>query len=348
MPLELVAIAPRQIGYLEYTDRDPVGNEVLVQTTLSGVKHGTEINLYRGTNPFAHEVWDPLLRLFRPPREGESVEPFFPQPLGSWAAGVVRAVGTDVRKFRIGDQVHGAWNHRQTVTKPEDALYPITPPADAETMLFTDPARFALAAAHDAEIKLGDRVAVFGMGAIGLLAVQMARLTGAAQVFAVDVIASQLALAKQLGAAVVINADARDPALAIKEATDNAGVDVAIEISGAYSALQHAIRCAHREGLVVTVSYYGDTRGRVDLSREWHHNRIELRSSMPVWGNTHRRQPMWDLARLARTAMDLLETQRLVVKPLVGARMPFERAAEAYALIDEQPDRSVKTVLLYD
>jgi threonine dehydrogenase-like Zn-dependent dehydrogenase len=104
----------------------------------------------------------------------------------------------------------------------------------------------------------------------------------------------------------------------------------------------------HREGLVVTVSFYGDEAGHVDLSSEWHHNRITLRSSMPAWGCAHRCYPMWDRARLERVAIGLLEEQKLQVKPLIGARIPFERAAEAYAMIDESPGDKVKILLTYD
>jgi threonine dehydrogenase-like Zn-dependent dehydrogenase len=123
---------------------------------------------------------------------------------------------------------------------------------------------------------------------------------------------------------------------------------VAVEISGAYPALQQAIRCVHREGLVVAASYYGDQTGRIDLAREWHHNRITLRSSMPVWGCSHRWQPMWDFSRLERVAIKLLEEQRLQVSPLIGARFPFERAAEAYARIDAAPGGAVKILLTYE
>lgn len=348
MSLELIVESPRSIAFTEYEDRALVGDEVLVQTTVSGIKHGTEINLYRGIVPFADQVWDPSLRLFRPLRDGEELEPFFPHSLGSWAAGEVIQVGPEVRRFKPGDHVHGGWKHRQTALMAEDDLYPVNDRVDDEIMVFSDPARFALAGVHDAAIKLGDRVAVFGLGAIGMLALQMAHLNGAGQIFAVDPIPGRLKLAQDLGAEVTINPTECDAGLAIKEATGGAGADVAIEISGTYAALQQAIRSVHREGVVVTVSYYGDEQGRVDLSSEWHHNRITLRSSMPVWGCTHRQQPMWDLARLERVAIGLLEEQRLQVKPLIGARIPFERAAEAYATIDRDPGDKVKILLTYD
>ena len=347
MPQELVVISPKTIGFSSYEDRQPAGDEVLIQTQVSGIKHGTELNMYRGTLPFASELWDPALRLFRSPGEGESVAPFYPHTLGSWAAGVVLKVGPEVRTFQKGDLVHGEWKHRQTVLKPETALYRIPEKVDGETMVFTDPARFALAAIHDAEIKLGDQVAVFGLGAIGMLALQMARLDGAGQIIAVDPIPERLELACQLGADLAINPGETDAGMAIKAATAGRGVDVALEISGAYASLQQAIRSVHKEGLVVTASYYGDRTTLLDLSREWHHNRITLRSSMPVWDCAHRNHPMWDLGRLERVAISLLEEQKLNVKPLIGARIPFEDAAEAYHLIDQSAGDKIKIVLTY-
>ncbi|HUV89390.1 MAG TPA: zinc-binding dehydrogenase [Anaerolineae bacterium] len=352
MPLELVVASPRKIAFVEYEDRDPLGNEVLVQTTVSGIKHGTELNTYRGVVPFADQVWDTHLRVFRPLHEDERSEPFFPHKMGSWAAGVVTKVGPAVCRFKPGDRVHGEWKHRQTVIMTEDRLYPIKDSVADEVMVFTDPARFALAGIHDAAIKLGDRVAIFGLGAIGMLALPMARLSGAGQIFAVDPIPARLELTRQFGADVTdvlvrIDPLEREAGLAIKEASGGAGADVALEISGGYAALQQALRCVHREGLVVTVSFYGDNKGRVDLSSEWHHNRITLRSSMPVWGCSHRCYPLWDMARIERTAIGLLEEGRLPVEPLTGARIPFERAAQGYAMIDESPGDNVKVLLTY-
>jgi threonine dehydrogenase-like Zn-dependent dehydrogenase len=121
-----------------------------------------------------------------------------------------------------------------------------------------------------------------------------------------------------------------------------------LEIAGSYAALQQAIRCVHKEGLVVTAGYYGDSSSQVDLAREWHHNRITLRSSMPVWNCSHRNQPMWDLARIERVAISLLEEKKLKVMPLIWERIPFERAPEAYELINHTPGIKAKILLTYD
>jgi threonine dehydrogenase-like Zn-dependent dehydrogenase len=56
---------------------------------------------------------------------------------------------------------------------------------------------------------------------------------------------------------------------------------------------------------------------------------------------------MWDLRRLERTAVDLLAGQALQARPLIGARIPFARAAEAYALIDTAPAGHIKVLLTY-
>ncbi len=71
MPLELIVRSPKVIDFVEYEDREPLGDEILVQTLISGIKHGTELNMYRGTLPFANELWDPDLRLFRTPQAKE-------------------------------------------------------------------------------------------------------------------------------------------------------------------------------------------------------------------------------------------------------------------------------------
>jgi threonine dehydrogenase-like Zn-dependent dehydrogenase len=348
MPLELYVESPRKVVLKEYEDCDPKEKEVLIQTVVSGIKSGTEINLYHGENPFVNEVWDQDLRLFRPPRDGEAVTPFYPHTLGSWAAGVVKKAGTGVIRFKPGDLVHGEWKHRQTALMAEDSIYPLSQESDFETMIFTDPARFALAAIHDASIILGDRVAIFGMGAIGLIAIQMAKLNGASTIIAIDKIPNRLELAKGLSADLVFNPQSCDVGLSIKEATGGVGVDVAIEISGAYSALQQAIRCVHQEGLVVAASYYGDTISKIDLAREWHHNRITLRSSMPVWNCSHRNQPMWNLERIEHYAIKLLEDKKITVKPLIGERIPFEQAAKAYEMISDNAYANAKILLTYE
>ena len=340
---EFVVTAPREIQFREYQERPLKPDEVRLRAIVSGIKHGTEMALYRGKTPFLDRAFDPDLRLFLPREMGGS---FYPINLGSWLVGEVIEAGAQVTRFRVGDLVHGEMPHRPTNTRPESTLFPLKPGMKPEHALFTDPAIFALVVVHDAQIKVGDHMAIFGMGALGLLAAQIARMNGAETVIAVDMLENRRQLARQLGADAALDPQAGDVALAIKQQTGGKGVDVAIEISGAYPALQAAIRCIQPGGVVVAASYYSGSP-QIELGAEWHHNRPTLISSMPVWGMPHRCAPLWDLRRVEETALRLIESERLQVAPLISKRFRYEDAPQAYQFIDEHPDQTIKTLLDY-
>lgn len=343
MPQEFLVTAPGTIEFHEYTEPKIQADEVRVKSLVSGIKTGTEMALYQGKTPFLNQQFDPELRLFKPAEQ----KGLYPCNLGSWLTGTIMEVGLKVKKFKPGDLVHGGLPHRPTNVCKENALYLLKESMSPETALFMDPAIFALQAVHDAQIKVGDNVAIFGMGALGLLAVQIARLNGAERIFAVDLLANRLKLATQFGADVCLNASQCDVGMEVKKLTMGKGVDVGIEISGSYSALQSAIRSVHPGGLLVTASYFKGNGNQINLGAEWHHNRLTLISSMPVWGMPHRNYPMWDLKRIELTALKLLETKRLVTSPMIEMRFPYSKAVEAYQFINADPGAAVKVIFEY-
>jgi threonine dehydrogenase-like Zn-dependent dehydrogenase len=343
MPTEFVVTAPYTIEYREYQEPPLAPDQVRVRAVVSGIKHGTEMSLYGGDTPFKDQIFDPELRMFLS-GEGKGL---YPCRLGSWLVGEVIEAGSAATQFRPGDMVHGEMAHRPTNAVSEARLFPLKRGMRPELAVFTDPTIFALGAIHDAQVKVGDNVAVFGMGALGLIAIQIARLNGARRVFAVDRLENRLALAREFGADEAINAAEVDPALAIKRGTGSKGVDVAIDISGAYAALQSAIRSVHPGGLLVSASYFKGDRSALDLGAEWHHNRLTLVGSMPVWGMPHRCAPMWDLERLRSTALWLVESGQVQVEPMITQRFRYEQAPEAYRFIYEHPEAGVKTLLDY-
>ncbi len=343
MPREFVLSGPRQIEFRDYTDPPPSAGEVRVRSIVSGIKHGTEMALYLGTTPFLTQRFDLECRLFLPQEQPE----FYPTRLGSWLTGEVVEVGEGVTRFQVGDLVHGGLPHRPTNIARVEQLHHLGPNMSPETALFADPAIFALNAVHDSRIKLGDEVAVFGLGAIGLLAVQMARLNGARRIFGVDLIATRRELARRYGADEVLDPAQGDVALDIKRATQNKGVDAALEISGSYAALQQAIRCVQVGGLVVAASYYKGNASALSLGAEWHHNRPTLISSMAVWGCPHRAHPLWDLDRLEGTAINVLAQGLVSTEGMVTHRVPYADAPRAYELIAAHPEEAIKVVLTY-
>jgi 2-desacetyl-2-hydroxyethyl bacteriochlorophyllide A dehydrogenase len=205
----------------------------------------------------------------------------------------------------------------------------------------------ALQAIHDAHIKLGDSVVVFGMGVIGLLAAQMAKLNGASWVAAVDPLRLRRELALRFAADAAYDPAQEDVAFTIKANTPYLGADIAIEFSGNYRALNDAIRVVQMGGTVVAGGFYRGGGTPLTLGAEWHHNRVTLLSSMGVWDCPHRDHPTWNRERIHQAAIELIATGKLKSDGLVTHRVPFEKAAEAYQLIESQPQDAIKVLLTY-
>jgi len=351
MPKTLVLSGPRTLTFEEYA-LPPLGpRDVLLQAVLSGISHGTEMNLYRGTAPFAVKHFDGEHRVFV-----ANDEPGFqPTGLGYELVSRVVAVGRDAHSVRVGDLVHTATRHQPLtrINLDEDASAEIPMqvlPAGltAEQAVFGALVGVALAGVHDAQIKVGDDVVVYGLGTIGLLVVQLARLNGALHITAVDPIARRRELALTLGADVAFDPTTQDPGAWLKQ-RDHAprGADVVLEVSGHYAALAGAIRCAHMGGTVVTMGYYQGSAAPLQLGEEWHHNRLNLVSSMAVWGCPSRFHPMWNRPRVTRTAFDLLARGLVCVDGFITHRYAYSDAPAAYRMIDEQGAETIKVVLDY-
>ena len=335
---------------LRLQDEDAPGlgpREIRVRSVVSGISHGTELNLYRGTSAFADRVFDRDLRAFVRP---DPPRPAYPATLGYELVGTVDEIGAEVRELQPGDLVHVGAPHRDEAVLDLDVAAastypPVLLPAGGslERWLFVSLGAVALVAAHDAGIKLGDHVAVIGLGAIGLLLVQIARLAGAGRISAVDPVASRRELALELGADEVFDPPA---ALAVKRGAG--GADVAVETSGVAAGLSDAIAAAGLGGTVVTVGFYQGGAAEVRLGEEWHHNRLDMVSSMGAWGAPHRAFPAWDRPRVMRTVVDLLASGALRADGLPVRHFPFEQAVEAYGWLDANPNEAVKVALTYD
>ncbi len=324
-------------------ERAPGAGEARAAALVSGISHGTELQLWRGTSPFHGKRFDPALRLLVDGEEGGS----YPLRIGYEWVGRVAEVGAGVTGVRPGELVHLPLPHGETHTFAVDEAaglpfrLPEGLPAERATLL--QGTTIAVQALHDASLKLGDRVAVFGLGTFGLLAVQLARMNGAAWIAAADPIPGRRALAEQLGADLTLDPLATDVGIELRR-PGGAGADVAIEFSGAYPALQDALRSVRVGGTVVAAGFYPG--GELRLGEEFHHNRLTLVASQGGWGNTPR-EPRWPRERARGLAADLLASGRLRVDELVTHRFPFADAAEAYELIDAHPADVLRVALVY-
>ncbi|MCI0394971.1 MAG: zinc-binding alcohol dehydrogenase [Chloroflexi bacterium] len=339
----LVFTGPRQAGFEEYEEPALRPDEVRLRTLYSGISAGTELTAYRGTNPYLHKRWEPGPRLFVP-AEKTSLE----YPVRGWGyeeVGEVIEAGSAVADVPLGARVFGAWGHRSHHVVPADYARSRLLPPGLEPILgiFSQIGAIALNGVHDGRIRLGETVAVFGLGGLGQIVAQAARHSGA-QVIAVDLHDARLEMAAQLGVHATINAGREKAAEVIKEVTGGRGADVCFEVSGYTAALNEAIRAAAYSARVVAMGFFqGEAQG-LYLGEEFHHNRINVVGSQ-IFGPDPELKYRWDQLRLAQTAIRLQAEGVLNLRPLITHVEPFDNGPALFATLDRTPEQVVQAVI---
>jgi 2-desacetyl-2-hydroxyethyl bacteriochlorophyllide A dehydrogenase len=341
----LVALrGPRDVGTDSYDEPLPAWGEVRLRTLFSGISAGTELTAYRGSNPYLNGRWDAERRLFV---DGTASWAYPVTVWGYEEVGEVAELGEGVTSVAEGDLVYGTWGHRSSAVVAAEWAAARRLPAGVPAVcgIFARIGAIALNAVLDADIHVGETVAVFGQGVPGLIATQLARLNGG-EVVAVDGIAGRLELAARLGADHVVDFTRESSPAAVKALTGGRGADVSIELSGAHQGLQDAIAATAYNSRVVASGFYQGEASALFLGREFHHNRIELVCSQ-ISGVSPRLGHRWDRERLERTVMELQARGRLDLEALVSHVVPMEDAAEAFRLLDERPGEAMQVVLRF-
>lgn len=335
--------APRQVDVVEI-DSDPLGpGQLRVRTLFSGISAGTELTAYRGTNVYLRKQWDSEQRLFTDDEQAWSY------PLTGWGyseVGVVTELAPDVRPDSapaVGELVYGIWGHRSEAVLPVAAVAGKRLPTGMDPVLgvFARVGAIALNAVLAADLHLGETVAIFGQGIIGLLASRLAVLSGAT-VIAVDTEPSRLEMSTQMGARHTVDAGGA-VAEQIRSLTGNTGADVVIEISGSYPGLQQAIRTAAVGGRVVAAGFYQGEGIGLNLGEEFHHNRISVVPSQ-IGGLPRALADRWDVDRLHQVFMGLVGDGRVEPAPLISRIVPVREAAAAYRMLDQDQGQALQVV----
>ncbi|MDE3838696.1 butanediol dehydrogenase [Bacillus methanolicus] len=139
---------------------------------------------------------------------------------------------------------------------PSKMVHKIPDHMTFEQAALVEPTAVAVHAVRQSGLQIGDSVAVFGTGPIGLLVIQAAKAAGASKIFAVEVSPERQEIAKRVGANIVVNPMEVDAVQTIKEHTNGLGVDVAFEVAGIEPTINAAVQATRSEGNVVNVSIW--------------------------------------------------------------------------------------------
>ncbi len=336
MPTELIAPAREEVAFNEYESRPLAPEEIRVRSRFGAAKHGSEMAMFQGYAGHRGN-YDGELHIFT--QESQMVK--YPNGLGNMCVGEVIEVGSEVRGISLGETVFAHGSFRQEHVWPADRARKLPNGVPWQAAVCLDPADFALGAVRDGHIRLGDAVAVFGMGAIGLFVVQLAKLAGAYPVIAVDPIPLRRDVALECGADTVMDPTTCDAGLEIKLATDRRGADVCVDYSGHYSALQAALRGVAYLGTVVAGAWPGSYPAGLDLGAEAHFNRPTIVFSRAC-SEPNPEYPNWDETRLFSVVWRLLCDGSLKSEPVVQPVVPFDDLLEAYPKIANAPEENVK------
>ena len=237
--------------------------------------------------------------------------------------------------WRLGNSIDGCQADYVRVPYAQANLAPIPDElTDEDCILLADIASTGISAAERADVRIGETVAVFAQGPIGLCATAGARLMGASLVIGIDSIEKRLALSTAIGADEVIDYTEQDPVAAIKRLTGGRGVDVAIEALGQQSTFEACLGATRPGGRVSSLGVYG---GKLEVPVE------------PFVYGIGDKQILTTLCpggkERMRKLMEMVRRGRLSLSPLITHHFTLDEIEEAYELFGSQRGGVVKVAI---
>jgi alcohol dehydrogenase len=237
--------------------------------------------------------------------------------------------------WRFGNTIHGCQAEYLLVPHANANLCPIPPDlTDEQVLMCPDIMSTGFAGAERGQIRIGDAVAIFAQGPIGLAATLGARLRGAGTIIAVDTIPSRLQMATRFGADIVIDSHDNDPVEVILDLTRGRGVDVAIEALGAQATFESCLRVLRPGGVLSSLGVYS---GKLQLPA------LALAAGL---GDHHIVTTLCPGGKeRMRRLVEIVRGRRIDLTPMITHRFPLDRIEEAYELFANQQDGVIKVAI---
>lgn len=270
----------------------------------------------------------------------------FPLALSGEMVGEVAEVGAGVEGWQVGERVCGWTAFQEYAVVGAAGALKVPLSVSDEKAVFVPWGATTLHAVHRAQILLGDSVAVFGQGPLGLLVTQWAKLSGADTLIAIDVRESRLSLAKALGATHVINAANSNVHQQVMALTDGQGADVVIEASGVPAVAADAVAIARTKARVVFLGWYQTPVTFPHWVADVYHKELDLIATRAT-GFSDQYFPMEKSTsgRNMRLVLKFIADGKVRVKPIVSHVLPVAQYEEAMRLEAEKPEGALKVLL---
>jgi len=236
--------------------------------------------------------------------------------------------------WRFGNTINGAQAQYLRVPSAQANLAKIPDElSDEQVVLLADIASTGFGGAESAHIRIGDSVVVFAQGPIGLCATAGAKLMGATLIIGIDGDETRLAMAKRMGADVVLDYRAVDVIAEVKRLTGG-GADVAIEALGTQQTFESALRSLRPGG---TLSSLGVYSGKLEIPYEAFAAGLgdhRMVTTLCPGGKERMRR-----------LMEVVRSRRVDLTPLLTHTFPLERIADAYELFGSRTDGVLKVAI---
>jgi threonine dehydrogenase-like Zn-dependent dehydrogenase len=299
----------------------PSGRQILVRVTHSAVSAGSEMNFVR-FGPQAYGIV---------PKDGDDG-----YNIGYMTVGTVAALGPEASGYSVGQRVLTGGYHSShwlvDPATPSGHILPIPEGVSDDAAGFAMLGDVALHGVRRAALQIDGSVAVFGMGMVGQLTLQLARLSGSHPLIAVDLDDARLEMAKASGATHVINAGREDAVARIKAITDGKGAETIFHCTQVAGILQQLLEaCGNRGRIVLTGSPPGTATIRLQedlLRRETTLTGIYesgMAEGHPYWP--------WTRERNRRASLRLMADGGLRMGHLLTHVVPYTQAQAMFEMM---------------
>lgn len=350
LPSTMKALTFISAGRIELREKPvpkPSFGEALVRVTTTTIC-GTDVHILKGEYPVASGL-----------------------TIGHEPVGVIAALGAGVTGYKLGQRVivgaitpcghcepcldhrasqcggkpMGGWKFGNTIDGAQ-AEYLLVPEAmtnlalipdgltDEQVLMCPDIMSTGFGGAENGNIQIGDTVAVFAQGPIGLCAAAGARLKGASQIIVVDGVENRLQISKRIGADEVINFRSQDPVKEIMHITKGRGVDVAIEALGTQQTFESCLRVLKPGGTLSSLGVYSKDLQIPLAAFDAGLGDHKIVTTLCPGGKERMRR-----------LMNIVSSGRIDLQPLVTHRFQLDKIVDAYELFASQRDGVLKVAI---